>query len=200
MRARARRPPYLSALFPPSLPTSCKHGDEGRCIHCTPLEPYDEQVLNASDPPIKFLSFQSYLRKLNSGADHGRLTKLEELDCKIKPCTAHAPWPKGICTRCQPSAVTLQRQVGLYTGSTARGSARIPFPRSPAVGPPLAGSSTPLPCSFARLLSRATVTWTTSSLKTRKCSTTLSAPGGRRATSVLATSTAATTCTTRCVV
>lgn len=80
-----------------------------------PLEPYDEAVLTAADPPIKFLSFQSYLRKLNSGADHGRLTKLETLDCKIKPCNAHPPYPRGICTRCQPSAITLQRQVS-HTG------------------------------------------------------------------------------------
>lgn len=109
--------PRLCFLSPPS----CKHGSEGRCIHCTPLEPYDDEVLNAADPPIKFLSFQSYLRKLNSGADHGRLSKLEELDCKIKPCNGHLPWPRGICTRCQPSAVTLQRQVRSATVIVARG-------------------------------------------------------------------------------
>ena len=92
---------------------SCRHGDEGKCIHCTALEPYDDVVLNTAKPPIKFLSFQSYLRKLNSGADHGRFSKLEDLVCTIKPCNGHPPWPLGICTSCQPSAVTLQRQVWL---------------------------------------------------------------------------------------
>ena len=41
----------------------------------------------------------------------GKFLNLEDLSYKVKPgCTDHAPWPHGICTKCQPNAVTLARQ------------------------------------------------------------------------------------------
>lgn len=89
----------------------CRHGPHGKCLHCVPLEPYDEEFLKSSDPPIKFLSFHSYIRKLTSGVDKGKFASLENLSCRIKPgCKEHLPWPAGICTKCQPNAVTLNRQ------------------------------------------------------------------------------------------
>ncbi|XP_064627642.1 nuclear protein localization protein 4 homolog [Lineus longissimus] len=89
----------------------CRHGPQGKCLHCVPLEPYDEAYLKSRDPPIKFLSFHSYIRKLTGGVDKGKFATLENLSCKIKPgCTEHLPWPGGICTKCQPNAVTLKTQ------------------------------------------------------------------------------------------
>ncbi|KAH9495810.1 Nuclear protein localization protein 4 [Bulinus truncatus] len=89
----------------------CRHGPQGKCLHCVPLEPYDKEFLSKCDPPIKFLSFHSYIRKLTGGVDKGKFVNLENLSCKIKPgCKEHPPWPGGICTKCQPSAVTLNRQ------------------------------------------------------------------------------------------
>lgn len=61
---------------------------------------------------IKHLSFHSYLRKLTSGVDRGKFVALEDISCKIKSgCKEHPPWPKGICSKCQPSAITLNRQI-----------------------------------------------------------------------------------------
>lgn len=89
----------------------CRHGPSGKCVHCVPLEPFDEEYLRNAEPPIKFLSFHSYLRKLRSGVDKGKFVMLENISCKIKAgCLEHPPWPGGICTKCQPNAVTLNRQ------------------------------------------------------------------------------------------
>lgn len=89
----------------------CHHGPQGKCINCIPLEPFDLDYLATRDPPIKYMSFHSYLKKLQSGADKGKYTNLEELNCKIKPgCKEHPPWPKGICNKCQPNTVYLNRQ------------------------------------------------------------------------------------------
>lgn len=47
----------------------CQHKANSRCLHCAPLDPFDEEYLKSCDPPIKFLSFHAYLRKLKSGVD-----------------------------------------------------------------------------------------------------------------------------------
>ncbi|KAM3960615.1 nuclear protein localization 4 [Aphomia sociella] len=83
----------------------CRHNSKGCCVHCSPIEPWDEGYLKEHN--IKHLSFHSYLRKITSG----QFISLDELSCKIKPgCKEHPPWPRGICSACQPGAVTLNRQ------------------------------------------------------------------------------------------
>ncbi|XP_065065958.1 nuclear protein localization protein 4 homolog [Rhopilema esculentum] len=92
-------------------PQLCHHGPHGKCLHCSPLEPYDEEYLKTLNPPVKHMAFHAYIKKLRSGASRGKFASLEDISCRIKPgCTEHPPWPKGICTKCQPSAITLQRQ------------------------------------------------------------------------------------------
>lgn len=57
------------------------------------------------------MSFHAYIRKLTSGVDRGKFVALEDLNCRIKSgCNDHLPWPRGICSKCQPSAITLNRQ------------------------------------------------------------------------------------------
>uniref|UniRef100_A0A8C5U9T6 Nuclear protein localization protein 4 homolog n=1 Tax=Malurus cyaneus samueli TaxID=2593467 RepID=A0A8C5U9T6_9PASS len=73
--------------------------------------PFDEDYLNHLEPPVKHMSFHAYIRKLTGGADKGKFVALENISCKIKSgCEGHPPWPEGICTKCQPSAITLNRQ------------------------------------------------------------------------------------------
>ncbi|RCH79735.1 nuclear protein localization protein 4, partial [Rhizopus stolonifer] len=87
-------------------PKFCRHGNNAMCDYCMPLE-------------IKHMSFHAYLRQhtaaqhsKNSAAPSNNLPPLEEQDFRVKiPCSGgHAPWPEGICTKCQPSAITLQSQ------------------------------------------------------------------------------------------
>ncbi|CAF3398215.1 unnamed protein product [Rotaria sp. Silwood1] len=80
-------------------PRLCHHNRHGKCLNCIPIEPYDEEYLKNHNPPIKHMSFQAYIRKLQNeiSSDRNTLAGLENISCSIKDqcSTGHAPWPKG---------------------------------------------------------------------------------------------------------
>lgn len=77
-------------------PKLCRHNSNGCCVHCSPLEPFDEEYLK--EQKIKHLSFHSHIRKLTSGVDRGKFVALEDLvgfpsklyfRCIIRSCEAN---------------------------------------------------------------------------------------------------------------
>ena len=46
---------------------SCRHGVNACCVHCSPLESFDEVYLKEQN--VKHISFHAYLRKLTAGVD-----------------------------------------------------------------------------------------------------------------------------------
>jgi len=89
---------------------NCQHGANSQCVHCIPYDPYDEEYLK--EHKIKFMSFHSYIRKLSGGLSKGKFAPLKNITCKVEHSSRceHPPYPHGICSKCQPSAITLNRQ------------------------------------------------------------------------------------------
>lgn len=83
----------------------CTHGAKGMCEYCQPLEPWDEEYQQSKG--IKHVSIHAWSRKVKEEGGF-----LEEPDYQVKKdCNnGHPPWPEGFCSKCQPPAITLQRQ------------------------------------------------------------------------------------------
>lgn len=91
----------------------CRHAVGGMCEYCLPLQPFDSSY--HIEHEIKHLSFHSYLKQLLDRAGNNATSYLSQLDkprySVLHPCpSGHAPYPASICSACQPTAITLQRQ------------------------------------------------------------------------------------------
>uniref|UniRef100_A0AC35TYX7 MPN domain-containing protein n=1 Tax=Rhabditophanes sp. KR3021 TaxID=114890 RepID=A0AC35TYX7_9BILA len=97
----------------PRTNSNCSHSKRHSCANCLPIDPYDAEYLKEKD--IKHMSLHAYIRSKTDG--HGKSTKslhvLETINCKLLPnCdSGHRPYPNGICTKCRPQTVSLNRQV-----------------------------------------------------------------------------------------
>lgn len=97
----------------------CRHPENAMCDYCSPLNPYDLSYLK--EKGIKHLSFHSYIKqqlkdsptKINIQdllSNSAHIPLLEEPNYRIPSCSSHAPYPLGLCSKCQPNAITLQPQ------------------------------------------------------------------------------------------
>lgn len=93
----------------------CRHGDMGMCEYCSPLPPWDRTYMKENN--IKHIPFHAYVKEINEqinkkSGSGSYIPPLSQPNFKVpKNCpSSHAPWPRGICSKCQPSAISLQLQ------------------------------------------------------------------------------------------
>lgn len=102
----------VKGLIPRKSSSLCKHTEKGMCEYCSPLPPYDENYHKENN--IKHISYHAYVQSLNDQTNRkdspsSFVPPLEEpVYTKDENCPNHPP--NQICSKCQPSLITLQQQ------------------------------------------------------------------------------------------
>ncbi|KAM9923965.1 hypothetical protein OXX59_004846 [Metschnikowia pulcherrima] len=93
----------------------CRHGEKGMCEYCSPLPPWNRDYLD--EHGIKHKSFHAHVKELNeqqntknNGSSYIAPLKEPDYTIDLNCGGGHAPYPKGICSKCQPAPITLQQQ------------------------------------------------------------------------------------------
>ncbi|CCG22202.1 Npl4 ubiquitin-binding protein [Candida orthopsilosis Co 90-125] len=105
----------LDGMIQRPISSMCRHGSKGMCEYCSPLSPWDESY--RKEHSIKHISYHAYLNQ-----QMAKFNKKELASSYIAPldnpnyaidlsCNeGHQPYPRGICSKCQPPPITLQLQ------------------------------------------------------------------------------------------
>ncbi|CAK9438147.1 uncharacterized protein LODBEIA_P24420 [Lodderomyces beijingensis] len=105
----------LDGMIHRPLSSMCRHGAKGMCEYCSPLPPWDENY--RKEHAIKHISYHAYLSQAMAKTNKKELASsyiapLEDANFAIDlNCNeGHRRYPQGICSKCQPSPITLQLQ------------------------------------------------------------------------------------------
>lgn len=105
----------MDGLIQRSRSKFCRHGEKGMCEYCSPLPPWDKDYREENG--IRHASFYAYLKEINDSKNNKNnatsyMAPLDNPSYKVnKNCpSGHQPYPKGICSKCQPPVITLQQQ------------------------------------------------------------------------------------------
>ena len=170
----------------------CRHGAGQQCIHCCPLNPFDERVQQNAKVPVKFMSFHTYLKKLTSGADRyvcmsrSAVKQMANVLTKLRPpyvqaAARHMPITLPSC------ADIWQRQIRQPREHDVSDHAGVPVARAlagwhlHALPAQLRAAASPGTPHMLVAYSRPSATWITSSLQRLLLSTILFRLGVRRA-------------------
>ncbi|ODQ78501.1 hypothetical protein BABINDRAFT_85393 [Babjeviella inositovora NRRL Y-12698] len=109
-----------TGIIPVPKSRLCRHNDGGMCEYCSPLPPWSK--IYQEEHKIKHISFTAQLKKLLDGKNADGHSTGGQGTSYVPPLDAsnftvdfqcrngHKPYPGGICSKCVPSAITLQLQ------------------------------------------------------------------------------------------
>jgi nuclear protein localization protein 4 homolog len=130
-------PPGTKKWLPDGRTTECSHGIHAKCLHCLGINkdnfqdveykchhPKDQMCANCKDnsgiQDAKHIPFDHHLREMRNRCKKKHKPDQRCQDCiplvdvsylMRRDCTSHKPYPLGMCNKCIPPSVILDRQI-----------------------------------------------------------------------------------------